>query len=84
MVKRLLRWLARHEIAESCAGIVMENAMQAALHKIQLNTSFLAGYQKGAEDTFSAIEKQVCERLGGAQDLVTEADIAKAKKGIVH
>jgi hypothetical protein len=93
MLRRLIRWLARKEIAEAfvkgmrhgeigadarekCAE--MEGTLKATLAE---QKGRLEGYIEGRDAAFDHIEETVRERLAG---IVTEEDLAKAKKRGLH
>lgn len=84
MMKRILRWLCRHQIAEACAPLLIEKVTAELRHQVDAQVQYLNGYTKGSQETFDAIEKEVRGRLGGASDVITMEDVARAKKGVVH
>ena len=85
MLRRLLRFLAAREIREAEAFVrALERVNCELAVRLHIQSAYLKGHQEGVVDAMKEVEKQVRERMGGAQDLVTLEDIAAAKKGLIH
>ena len=79
--RRLLRFLARDLIFEV---ILAERRECAAAVLLNRHADYLHGVRDGAAQAFDAVEASVRERMSGAQDLVTEEDLRRARKGLLH
>jgi predicted component of type VI protein secretion system len=84
MIKRLLRWICRQEIADACAEMAMQAVTAEAMREMREKLAHLRGMTEGSQAAFDAVEKAILERTGGLQDLVNMEDVRRAKKGLVH
>lgn len=84
MIRRLVRWIARAEIAQAKAEVAANMLGDAMKCYVSATEQYLKGLVDGERAVLDAIEKAVRERNGGATDTVTEGDIAQARKGLLH
>jgi predicted component of type VI protein secretion system len=84
MIKRLLRWICRQEIADACAEMAMQAVTAESMREMREKLAHLRGMTEGSQAAFDAVEKAILERTGGLQDLVNMEDVRRAKKGLVH
>lgn len=87
MIRRLIRWLARNEIADAKAEVaarMLNGAIEESMQKFERQAHYLKGFTEGSDRAFDAVETAVRERMGGSTDLVMPEDIRRAKRGLVH
>lgn len=99
MIRFLIRWLARKEIAQAydegfalAAQIAktreaIDQAIVAANKlpvAIDRAQSFAEGQLIGRQEMWDHLNDMVGERIGGCQDVITPEDLARARKGMVH
>lgn len=83
--KRLVRWLARDEIAQAYeTGSAMTQALAMQQAEMLAQAAFARGQCAGRQEMYDHISDQVTARTGGAPDFVMPEDLARAKKGLLH
>ena len=83
MIRRLIRWLARAEIAKAReegfeAGQLVRQMLGEVETKLRCDVAFARGELSGEQRAFDAMEAEVLSR--GGQRIEME-DVAKARKG---
>ena len=81
MIRRLIHWLARKEIQ---SAVERERAECVVGINYHINAAFLRGHTAGAESAFDCMTQVCRERTHGADDIIQQADVDKAKKGFIH
>jgi hypothetical protein len=94
--RRFVRWLARKEIAQAQnEAIALVAQVGKPLDQLSITVSqvpltlisaqaFAEGQIAGREEMWDRLNAIVGERMGGAQDVVTSEDLARARKGLLH
>lgn len=85
--RRFVRFLAREELAAAEGATTAANhAAYNAAYQIELREkmAYAQGEVAGQAAMLSQIADQVLERTGGCPDFVTEEDLKRARKGLLH
>lgn len=82
MIRRFLRWLARHEIA---LAVMDERIQNEFALRLSAHVDYLKGHQKGVLDAFNAmlIAIEAHRRETGTPGL-TEEDLRRARNRMLH
>jgi hypothetical protein len=81
LFRRLIRYLALDQITEAHAKGYMECAAIAELAK---RVAYAEGEMCGREAAMAEIDRIVAARTGGAGDYISEEDLKRARKGLLH
>jgi hypothetical protein len=92
MIRWLIRWLSRKEIAqtqsEAVALVTQALKLPVAIDQMQLALAHARGFAEGQlvgrQEMWDHMSTIVGERTGGAQDVVTPEDLARARRGLLH
>ncbi len=80
--RRLVRWLARKEIAQAFEGVSQAAMVVAgAMTSLREQIAYGRGERAGMENAFEAMRQSVSERSGRE---ITAEDVERAKNRLVH
>lgn len=83
--KRLVRWLARDEIAQAYeTGSAMTQALAMQQSEMLAQAAYANGQCAGRHEVMERLDAIVAARTAGFGDYISEDDLAKAKRGLVH
>lgn len=83
--RRFLMWLAADEIDQAMeAGRLQEQLFSSMGRMIERQSAYLKGFHEGQQMAFDGIEEVIRARNDGQLEPATLADVAQAKKGVMH
>lgn len=85
LFRRLIRWLAREEIAQAMeAGSQMTQAIALQQAELLAQAAFANGQCHGRQEALDRLDAIVAARTAGFGDYINEDDLVKAKRGLLH